>query len=263
MANDHYYFNSFRVTLSFIMAVGIIFIRLYYYVFHGCRHFIETLLLVQRLPYLILFPIGWFFIRSISFITRWHSLLIFYVRCWCRLYFFLNGIRIHSTDLRLSVNSHTTLLFNSTELLSYAALFCILPYKKLLLLPNSFFDGFFFKKGLHLLGFYPSETHYDIHSYEKNSFHLDPYAKQGFLFVEGVNIEKQAYDAIPYSFMIAVKHKLTTYLIQANSTKESLFTTFWTPKKIRFKTKHVIIPGKRKALTLFQYRHFLKSWDKA
>lgn len=235
--------------------------RLKRYAFVAFRFLVTSIGLAQRLPYIAIYLLGLAAVLLLYKIAKTHRLLIRFHSVMFRLFFMLNGIRIKADKEALSKLSHAVVISNYFSGIDLAVLFVLLPYEKLQFLPPNFFKAFPFKSLLHLLGFYPKETEFDIRNYKSKSFSADPYAESGYLLIESVRVASQSHQPIPYVLMLAIKHNLRIVYLELRGNENSKYATIFKPRTITATIVDEAVVSKRIDLTVMHYRRVLERFD--
>ncbi|MDA1353431.1 MAG: hypothetical protein O3A01_03030 [bacterium] len=235
--------------------------RLKRYSFVLFRFLVTSIGLTQRLPYIALYLSGLVVVLALYKVAKTHRLLIRYHSAMIRLFFLLNGIRLKYDKATLSKLSHAAIISNYFSGIDLAIMLVVLPYEKLQFLPPQFFKAFPFKSLLHLMGFYPKETDFDIRNYATKSFHADPYAKAGYLLIESVRVASQSHQAIPYVLMLAIKHQLRIVYLELRGNENSKFATLFKPRTITITIIDEAVVSKRIDLTVMHYRRVLERFE--
>ncbi|RAP32507.1 hypothetical protein DID77_04490 [Candidatus Marinamargulisbacteria bacterium SCGC AG-439-L15] len=230
------------------------------FMFKRFKGLVQGLVLIQRIPLVLGYVLGLSVCYVIYKLTGYHRLLVTYSKVWLRYFFFINGIRLTWDKEAIDEIEGQVICANYFGPIDYAILFLILPYKKLLLMKKTFFDGGLLKKWLYLLGFYPVETDFDSHTYQSKQFRVEPYAKVGFNLVECVHVRRQDVEPVPYSIMVAVKMGLPICFLQIKGSEWSKMATFFTPKKVDVQISQELAPNKRPEMTLLKYRQQLEAY---
>lgn len=224
------------------------------------RVFIVTLGFVQRLPMILFFSLGVCFFWVLFKGARLHRPLLYFVKACTHLHFFLNGIRIRTIDPFPKEFDQKVILANYIRPIDRVILFLLLPYKKLVFMPKSFFDNNRLKWMFYALGVYPAEVDFDIRSYEKTTFRAEPYVDAGFALTECVEVMHQHLEPVPYTFMIALKKKLSVLFLQIEGSEQVVFTTFFTPKRITVRLIDDLQVSRRPEITVVHYQNVIKKY---
>jgi len=224
------------------------------------RHIIVVLSFVQRMPMVLLLVVGIFFFWVLFKLTTLHRPLIYFGKAFLHLHFFLNGIRIRKTGPWPSTFDQQVILANYIRPIDRAILFLLLPYQKLVFLPELFFDRNPLKWAFYALGIYPAESNFDIRTYEKKTFRAEAYVDAGFALAECVDVMHQYIEPVPYTFMIALKKKLNILFLQIKGSEHSPYATFFTPKRITVTVLEKIQPSRRREITVLQYQNVIKKY---
>ncbi|MBT5856369.1 hypothetical protein HOH87_07050 [bacterium] len=224
------------------------------------RAVLVPLTMIQRLPIALLFFIGFMLIWIIAKLTRLNRLLVAYVKMSMGIYLFMNGIRLKVDKQVIADCEDKVLIVNSMNPFDMILLFKALPYRKITVMPPQFFSKGWMRYAFYALGIYPAETLYDIRNYKQKPFRLDRYLKAEFTLAEGVAIMNQDVEPIPYSVMLALKHKKPIRCLMMKGSEQRTWATFFTRKTIRLSVLGDIPVGRRPQMAILLYQNHLKTY---
>jgi len=260
--SHHAYTAAFHGTSGLLgLAIVALLSRwLKYMAYIVLRYIIVVFSFVQRLPMALLLIVGASFFWVLFKLTTLHRPLIYFVKTCLRLHFFLNGISIRKTGPWPKTFDQQVILANYIRPIDRAILFILLPYRKLVFLPEFFFDRNRLKWMFYALGFYPAESNFDIRTYEKKTFRAEAFVDSGFALAECVDVMHQYIEPVPYTFMIALKKKLNILCLQIKGSEHSPYATFFTPKRITVSVLDKIHPSHRREITVLHYQNVIKKY---
>ena len=226
-------------------------------------HYILSVLhLIQRLPMFLVFVLGVTFTRGLYLVFKWHRPMIVFVQGWLRVMFLLNGVWVRVDDsVKTSLKTKGAVIVNFTSVVDYAILFMVLPYQKILTLPKSFFDYPMVMRLGAVLGLFPSETNYDIHQYQRQTFHIEPYLKSGFHTVEFVLPLRFLDQPIPYSVVVSIKCQKPIICLQLIGSEQIQWATIWSPKVVQLSFLDMIHVNRRPELMITRYHTVMQLYQ--
>ncbi|MFA5880103.1 MAG: hypothetical protein WC860_08030 [Candidatus Margulisiibacteriota bacterium] len=221
---------------------------------------LHILTLIQRLPFIIFFLI----LSSVFFvlyrITRKNMIAIIYFRFSLIFYFFLNGIWL-SLDPKIKELRSNIFIINYAAPIDFLIHYIMLPLQKIVILPDIYFnfyknrqkfcfylyiiDGLvsIFKENYrslyYMLGFLPREN-FSIQDFKQKEFFVEKYLDNDFYLCETANFDYEPYQQIPFSLMLAIKKQKPVYILEMIGSDQSIYSSFFFPRKIKVKIKGVI-----------------------
>ena len=139
--------------------------------------------------------------------------------------------------------------------------FCAAHIIGVLTLPPSFFSSSRLLRVGAALGLFPVEKNYDIHSYQTQSFRVEPYLNSGFCTVEPVWVRQYLDDAIPYTVVIALKCQRPITCMMLTGGADIRWATFLSPQTVSLSVLDTIPPNRRHELMLTRYHRAMSMYQ--
>lgn len=222
------------------------------------RYLVTTVAFAQRFPLYLVFVLGFPVMLILYFVLRIHRLPVYFLKAWLGVFFLLNGVRIQQEKGVFDREAGTIFLCNYFSFLDYAILFYVMPYPSIVVMDRDFFKGNPLRKLFYLMGFYPSEGFFDVHSYQSETFRMEPYLDAGVHVMQPFWPGRHALEGIPYGLMLGIKRKVPVVSVMMRGNELVKFSSLLSPKRVEIRLVDVISANRRRELMVAEYMLLMK-----
>jgi hypothetical protein len=238
------------------MVLQILWLNLLIYALTGCRAVLHQLMLIQRLPFLVVFTV---FLVGVRFgPVRWHRFFLMGFRWVLRCSFYVRGIRVAMVG-----NSNLTVVQGGVNVCNAISigpwlLMAVLPYTHIMICQDAFFKNF--RPLLFLLGFYPQEYGVTPTNYQAFESRLTPYFNENYSIWQPVFFEYRDLNPLPYAVIMAIKHGRSVNVWKLHSADGLEFSHWLNRRVVRLELVSQVAMSRRMALTISAYNHTVNQY---